>query len=177
MPTKFHQWFLWVPHKFHWFFVLLTGLLVPFLTRNHPDPKQRGEWYPFSNFPMYSTFEDTAYYVYITDLDDKPLALAPTFGTWGSQVKKTYDKYLKEEIKRLKAEAASHGGKYRTRISQMPGEECRPAGDATLTQLRDATRDQNKLGQYPGFRLYQVDITLEDGRIVERTKKVGEVRS
>ena len=56
MLTKLHQWFLCLPHKFHWFFVLLTGVLVPFLTRNNPDPKQRGEWYPFSNFPMYSTF-------------------------------------------------------------------------------------------------------------------------
>jgi hypothetical protein len=177
MLTKLHQWFLWVPHKFHWFFVLLTGLLVPFLTRNNPDPKQRGEWYPYSNFPMYSTFEDTAYYVYVTDLEDKPLALAPTFGTWGSQVKKTYDKYLKEEVKRLKSEAEKQGEKYRTRISQMPGEECRPAGDATLRQLMDGARDEDGVRSRPGFRLYQIDITLENGQIVQRKKRVGEVRS
>jgi hypothetical protein len=176
MPTKFHQWFLWVPHKFHWFFVLLTGALVPFFTSHNPDPKQRGEWYPFSNFPMYSTFEDTAYYVYITDLEDKALALAPTFGTWGSQVKKTYDKYLKEEVQRLKADAESRGEKYRTRISQMPGEECRPAGNAALRQVLDAARNQDGIRKLSGVRLYQVDITLEDGRIAERTKLVGEVR-
>ena len=177
MLTKLHQWFLCLPHKFHWFFVLLTGVLVPFLTRHNPDPKQHGEWYPFSNFPMYSSFEDTAYYVYVTDLEDKPVALMPTFGNWGSGVKKAYDRFLKEEIKRLKAEAEKRGEKYRTRIAQMPGEECRPAGDETLKQLLDGARNQEQLRGSPGFRLYQVDITLEDGQIVQRKKRVGEVRS
>lgn len=177
MPTKLHQWFLCLPHKFHWFFVLLTGVLVPFLTRHNPDPKQRGEWYPFSNFPMYSTFEPTAYYVFVTDLEDKPVALMPTFSNWGSGVKKTYDKFLKEEVRRLKSEAEKRGEKYRTRIAQMSGEECRPAGDATLKQLFETAPDQNGVRKYPGFRLYQVDITLEDGKIVQRTKRVGEVRT
>jgi hypothetical protein len=177
MLTKLHRWFLWVPHKFHWFFVLLTGVLIPFLTRNHPDPKQRGEWYPFSNFPMYSTFEDTAYYVYVTDLEDKPLALVPTFGKTGSELKKLYDLLLKDEIKRLKADATSRGDKYRKRIYQMDGEECRPAGDATLIQIRDTARDQAKSRVHSGLRLYQEDITLEQGSIVQRPKLVGEVRS
>ena len=59
----------------------------------------------------------------------------------------------------------------------MSGEECRPAGDATLKQLRDSSKHQDVTGRYPGFRLYQVDITLENGRIVERKKMAGEVRS
>jgi hypothetical protein len=177
MRSKLYQWFMCLPHKFHWFFVLVTVLLVPFLTRHNPDPKQRGEWYPFSNFPMYSTFEPTAYYVYVTDLEDKPLALVPTFGNWGSGVKKTYDKFLKEEVKRLKGEAEKRGEKYKTRIAQMSGEECRPAGDATLKQLRDGARNQGEVRRHSGFRLHQVDITLEEGRIVQREKVVGEVRS
>ena len=166
-----------IPFRMHWFVVLLTGLVVPWLTRNHPDPKQRGEWYPFSNFPMYSTFEPTAYYVYVTDLEDKPVALVPTFGNWGSGVKKTYDQFLKIEVRRLKAEAEKGGGKYKTRIAQMTGEECRPAGDATLKQLRDTSKHKDVTGLYPGFRLYQVDIVLENGHIIERKKLVGEVRS
>jgi hypothetical protein len=177
MLTKIHQWLLWVPHKFHWSFVLLTGALIPFLTRNNPDPKQHGEWYPFSNFPMYSTFEDTAYYVYVTDLNDKPLALVPTFGKTGSELKKLYDLLLKDEIKRLKADAASRGEKYRKRIYQMAGEECRPAGDATLVQIRNTARDQVKPRAHAGLRLYQEDITLESGSIARRKKLVGEVKS
>jgi len=177
MPKKLHQWFLWVPHKFHWFFVLLTGVLVPFLTRNHPDPKQRGEWYPFSNFPMYSTFEDTAYYVYVTDLEDKALPLVPTFGKTGSELKKLYDLKLKGEIDRLKKEALARGEKYRKRIYQMDGAECRPAGDAALKQIRDTARHQAQARAHLGLRLYQMDITLDHGSIVQRPKLVGEVRS
>ncbi len=177
MLNKFHQWFMCLPHKFHWFFVLLTGAIIPFLTRNNPDPKQHGEWYPFSNFPMYSTFEDTAYYVYVTDLEDRPVALVPTFGNWGSGVKKAYDQFLKTEVKRLKSEAEKRGEKYRTRLYQMSGPDCRPAGDATLKQLRDTAKADTTALQYPGFRLYQVDIILEKGRIVERPKLVGEVRA
>jgi hypothetical protein len=176
MLTKIYQWFLWVPHKFHWFFVLLTGLLIPFLTRNHPDPKQRGEWYPFSNFPMYSTFEDTAYYVYVTDLDDKPLPLVPIVKRTGSEVKKLYDLLLKKEIARLKDEARARGEKYRSRIYQMKGEECRPAGDATLNQLLETAQLPKEINGQPGLRLHQVDITLVDGSIKQRTKLVGEVK-
>ena len=175
--TRLRQCFAWIPFKLHWFFVLVTGVLVPLLTRNHPDPKQHGEWYPFSNFPMYSTFEPTAYYVYVTDLNDKPVALVPTFGNWGSGVKKTYDQYLKNEVKRLKKEAEAAGGKYRRRIFEMSGEECRPAGDATLRQIRDTSKEQAEVRTHAGFRLYQVDITLEKGSIVKREKLVGEVKS
>jgi hypothetical protein len=176
MLKKLHQWFVCLPHKFHWFFVLLTGALIPFLTRAHPDPKQRGEWYPFSNFPMYSTFEDTAYYLYVTDLEDKPLPLVPTFGRTGSEVKKLYDLLLKAEVKRLKGEAASRGEKYSKRIYQMTGEECQPAGNATLTQLRDTAKEQTQARGHSGLRLHQVDITLENGSIKERAKRVGEVK-
>jgi hypothetical protein len=176
MLTKLHQWFLCLPHKFHWFFVLLTGALVPFLTRNHPNPEQRGEWYPFSNFPMYSTFEDTAYYVYVTDLEDRPLPLVPTFGMTGSEVKKKYDRLLKAEVARLKAEAVARGEKYRSRIFQMSGEECRPAGDAALRELCGNVKTQEEIRRHPGLRLYQLDITMEDGSIMQRAKLVGEVR-
>jgi hypothetical protein len=177
MMNRLRQCIAWIPFKLHWFFVFVSGALVPFLTRNHPDAKQHGEWYPFSNFPMYSTFEPTAYYVYVTDLNDKPVALVPTFGNWGSGVKKTYDQFLKAEVKRLKEQATASGTKYRKRLVEMSGEECRPAGDATLKQLRETSKAQEEVRKYPGFRLYQVDITLDDGKIVKRDKLVGEVKS
>lgn len=177
MMTRLRQCIACIPFRLHWFLVFVSGALVPWLTRNHPDAKQHGEWYPFSNFPMYSTFEPTAYYVYVTDLNDKPVALVPTFGNWGSGVKKTYDQYLKAEVKRLKDQAVKAGGKYRKRLVEMSGEECRPAGDATLKQIRDTSKEQAEVQKHAGFRLYQVDITLEKGSIVKKEKLVGEVRS
>lgn len=173
--VRYWLWDSWQPFRLHWFFVLLTALVIPWLTRDHPVKAQRGEWYPFSNFPMYSDFEDTAYYVYLTDRDDKPLGIWPTLGSWPTAVKKTYDALLKSHIAKLKDAAKAQGGKYSKRIYQMDGEECRPAGDATLRQMTSTSKFPEEVAKHAGFRLYQVDITLENGRIVKRTKKVGEI--
>jgi hypothetical protein len=168
-------WIAWNPMRVLWVFVILSSVIVPLLTRNHPVKAQRGEWYPFSSFPMYSTFEPTAYYVYVTDENDRPVSIWATFGTWPSAVKKGYDALLKAEVARLKAEAQKQGGKYSRRIVEMSGEECRPAGDAILRQLRDSSARQEEVRGHRGYRLHQVDITLEGGRIVQKTKRVGEI--
>lgn len=165
---------LWsaVPFKLHWGFVLFLALVLPWATRHTRNP---GEWFPFSNFPMYSNFEKSAYYVYITDLEDKPLPMARMFAV-PSAVKKAYDQKLKAQINELKKQALAKGGKYRKRIVEMDGEECRPAGDVALRQLIQSLSDQKSLQQYPGFRLYQMDITLQDRKINKRAKLVGEFR-
>jgi hypothetical protein len=168
-------WIAWNPMRVLWLCVIVTGAVVPWLTRNHPVEAQRGEWYPFSNFPMYSTFEPTAYYVYVTDENDVPVSIWQTFGTWPSAVKKGYDALLKAEVARLKSQAQKRGGKYSRRIVEMEGDECRPAGDAILRQLRDSSPNQDEVRKHRGYRLQQVDITLEGGRIVQETKKVGEI--
>ena len=69
------------------------GAVIPLITAKTDKP---GEFYPFSNFPMYSSFEPDTYLVYITDLEDKPLAISPIFGTSASDIKKTYDRKLGE---------------------------------------------------------------------------------
>lgn len=165
---------LWnaIPFKLHWGFVLFLAFVLPWATRHTRTP---GEWFPFSNFPMYSNFEKTAYYVYITDLEDQPLPMAKLFAV-PSAVKKAYDQKLKAWVKVLKEQAVARGDKYRKRIVEMDGEECRPAGDAALKQLVESLSDQTALTQYPGFRLYQMDITLEDRKITKRAKLVGEFR-
>lgn len=161
--------------RVHWLFVLIAAVIVPGLTRNHPVQAQRGEWYPFSNFPMYSTFEPTAYYLYVTDENDQVVSIWDTFGTWPSALKKSYDARLKKEISRLKDEAKRQGTKYSRKIFEMSGEECRPAGDAMLQQLKMTSPNPEEVRKHKGYRLHQVDITLEEGRIVEKPKLVGEI--
>lgn len=145
-----------IPHKAHWAFVALSGCIVPLLTLKTAKP---GEWYPFSNFPMYSSFDTHAYYVYVTDLEHRPVALYPVFGTWTSSVKKIYDGHLKAEARRL-GKASRH----------MTLEECRGPALATLRQLRSTSRYPEAVAQYDGFRLHRVYITLDDdGRIQQQT--------
>jgi hypothetical protein len=161
--------------RVHWLFVLIGAVIVPWLTRNNPVQAQHGEWYPFSSFPMYSTFEPTAYYVYITDEADRVVSIWDTFGTWPSALKKSYDARLKDEIGRLKTESKRQGKRYSKKIVEMSGEECRPAGDAMLRQLKMTSPNLEKVRKHQGYRLHQVDITLENGHIVEKTKLVGEI--
>src|SRR5580658_6696118 len=97
-------WIAWHPMRILWLFVLVSAALVPWLTRHHPIKAQRGEWYPFSDFPMYSDFKERAYYVYVTDRDDQVVPLGEVFGLAPSDVKKAYDQKLKKELDRLKKE-------------------------------------------------------------------------
>lgn len=177
MPTlRRWLWIAWNPMRILWLFVLISGVVVPLLTARHPVKAQRGEWYPFSNFPMYSDFEEQAYYVYVTDRDDKPVSIGDIFGMAPSDVKKAYDQKLKKEVQRLKDEAKGRGQKYSRKIIEMSAEECRVAGDATLRDLREHTKYQDAVRQLNGLRLYQVDIFIKDGRIEKNTKRVGAVQ-
>ena len=152
-------WDSWKPFRLHVFFVMLMAVVIPFLTQK----AQRGEWYPFSNFPMYSDFEKQAYYVYLTDRDDKPMSVGETFGRAPSDVKKAYDKKLKEVAKRI--------GKPSKKLS---ADERRPIAEELLRELRD-TGKPDEVKKLSGLRLWQVDITLEDERIVEQTSLAGEI--
>ncbi len=169
--SKLNQWCLNLPFRLHWFFVIFTAIIIPWLTANHPVKAQKGEWYPFSNFPMYSNFEPTAYYVYITDQEDKPVGIAPTFGSWPTAVKKAYDAKLKAHAKTL----LNKKGKLGKPSKDMTTEECRPVGDAILKQLRDASKFPEEVKKHSGYRLYQMDIYLEEGKITQKPKLVGEV--
>ena len=165
MMETLRAWIIGLPLKFHWLFVFLGAVLVPLLTRHNPDRAQRGEWYPFSNFPMYSDFEKQAYYVFLTDLEDKPVSTGETFGIAPSDIKKAYDKRLKELAKKLNKPS-----------KKLTPEERQPIAEDVLRELRDTSKHQDKVYLHRGFRLHQVDITVEDKRIVERAMTVGEIK-
>ncbi|MDB6075362.1 MAG: hypothetical protein JWO89_3002, partial [Verrucomicrobiaceae bacterium] len=87
MPTFLQR----IPFLYHWSLVVVMALVVPLLTRKSDKP---GEFYPFSNFPMYSRFEPQTYYVYVRDLKGGPVSVAALFGTSITNVKKVYDNKL-----------------------------------------------------------------------------------
>lgn len=54
-----------------------------------------GEFYPFSDYPMYSQFKGVEYYLYITDGSDRALA-CENFHTSAPKLKKRFKNKLKE---------------------------------------------------------------------------------
>jgi hypothetical protein len=61
------------------------------------------ENYPFSNFPMYSSFSSRTYYVYLTDAEDQPLKTRE-FGLSSSGLKKIFDRYRRGELEQVTRE-------------------------------------------------------------------------
>ena len=143
--------------------VLLTAWLIPRLTRKTEKP---GEWYPFSNFPMYSSFEDFTYYVFVTDLHDKPIALSAVFGASTSNVKKAYDRKLTNSKK-------ASGSKLRR--TDLPLEIRSVAAREVLTLLAANAAKQPEVRALGGLRLHQVDIGFSDGAMTKKTAAVGEI--
>ncbi len=156
-------WLRGEPCRFLWVVVILSSLVIPWLTRATAKP---GEFYPFSNFPMYSRFLPRTYYVMVTDLTDAPVATVPLSGQVSSNIKKAYDRNL-DELKKASA------GKYKK--ADLPVEERQKAGAKVLTWLMELS-DPGKLKAMGGLRLKQVDLFIEDGKIAQRTIDVGEVK-
>lgn len=152
-----------LPFRFHWLLVLLMGAVIPLLTARTDKP---GEFYPFSNFPMYSSFAPDTYFVFVTDLEDRPIAIAPVFGTSASDVKKTYDRKL--------GDLKSRGPKGARKVD-LPPELKKEAADATLEALVKKVSPSPKLAGVKGLRLHHVDILYRDDVLEQRSAQVGEI--
>ena len=157
------QWLRQQPHKFLWGIVLLTAFVIPWAQQGEAKP---GEFYPFSNFPMYASFTPDTYYVYVTDLEDKPVAITRLTGKVLSNLKKQYDTELKAEKKVV-------GGNVRQ--ADLPLEVRQRAGEVVLRWLLPFAH-QAPLAKLGGLRLKQVNISYGPNGIVKETLQVGEVR-
>jgi hypothetical protein len=140
------------------------GVVIPLLTTKTERP---GELYPFSNFPMYSSFQPETYYVYVTDLGGKPIAIGPLFGRSPGDVKKVYDRKLEALKPREK-------GKRKLNLSLSLKAE---AAEETLRWIQSvvSTTNKPKINTMGGLRLHEVIISYRDGVISKTDALVGEL--
>jgi hypothetical protein len=110
------------------------------------------ENFPFSHFPMYASFGDFTYYVFVADEHDEPLALRRVFGVSAPFLKKLYD-----------GEVRAHRRAGRA-LSAMTPTELNRAGLVALTHLWGRAPAGCRL-----LRLYQVNLR-HDGRTVRETR-------
>jgi hypothetical protein len=148
-----------------WGLVLFSGVIMPLLTARTAKP---GEFYPLSNFPMYKSFEDETYYVYVSDLSDRVLNVGQLFGLPISNAKKIYDNGLDD----LKKETRS-----KEKRAQMPLVYRAQAAEQTLALLiKNAPMERRPhISTLSGLRLHQVDLSYKDGRIQKVSQPVGEL--
>jgi hypothetical protein len=124
------------------------------------------EWYPFSQFPMYSTFGRSGVYVFLTDHGDEPIAAAADGGIGLDAVQKIFVANLEEE--RERRGLATH--EWRLAGPHPKDEVVEAAAVRTLLYLRDA-----RYSTRPPLRLWRTRITLEDGAIYRERELLGEV--
>jgi len=151
MRERLATWWSAVPCKLLWALVAICALLQ--------------EWYPFSHFPMYSNFEPYTYYVYVADETDQPVPLVSTFGIRAANLKKIYDRELRQLAKGLPRGMKS-----------LSLEQRAVAGNYAIEFLRANTVDRRRTDALDGLRFYQVDIRMDHGHIAKHAQLIAEWR-
>jgi hypothetical protein len=149
------QWTRRVPLKF--FLLATAGLYFA------------GEEYPFSPFPMYDDFAESASVVYVTDSDGQPVATQKVFGQRASDLKKTYETHLRQQ----RTEAAKETGRG-VRLADLPAERVAAAAAATLDWLTSTAPTGRQLP--PSLQLHQLDLVLRKGVVQKEHRLLGIAR-
>ncbi|MGI8601521.1 MAG: hypothetical protein ACR2OZ_00820, partial [Verrucomicrobiales bacterium] len=119
----------------------------------HKDYK---EAFPFSHYPMYSGFDPWEYYVYVADGAGNPLPLEKlTAGYKCNSLKKKFDDLI-DEIPDVKNR-------------DVTPEMAQPAGRQVLSWLG---KTYPALAAKAPLRLYQVEVFMKDGSVVESAPKL-----
>ena len=118
-----------------------------------------GEQYPLTNFPMYQSFPDHTFYVFVGDKDGEPIPVKDLTGLATSKLKKPYDKDIRQIGKELDK-----------RKRELSIEDRRPAGERLLRKLyNDAPpAGREKLDTMVPLQLYHVWIYSRDGKSDEQ---------
>ena len=130
------------------------------------------ENFPFSHFPMYSSFSDYSYYIYFTDGKGEPVPILDLSGHKTSGLKKIYDKRLEKDREKMEKEGvAIEGFRFMTR------EQREPAAKYTLQWIYDNTKENRKaaLGARRPLRLHHMHLRYEAGKTVEESEFIAEL--
>ncbi len=114
--------------------------------------------FPFSHFPMYDSFPDHTFYIYVVDGKGEPVPLETVTGTRTANFKKPYDKELNKVRKTLDK-----------RKRELTAAEREPAGRRALENLYKRAPEpvKRRLEALAPLQLYHADILMVDGDIVE----------
>jgi len=118
----------------------------------------RGEWYPFSNFPMYSILPPSANTLYITDLDGKLIPMQKV-----GLDSPTMKKMLTSELRKYKAD-----GRVR-RMADLTDDNWREAAEKIVAQIR--TWKKQRIDK--AFQLHRKDYFIENDMMASRTVHIA----
>jgi hypothetical protein len=114
------------------------------------------EQFPFSNFPMYSNFDNEAEVLFISDQTDRPVAMDKVFRTGSAATKKTY----KGELGRLCTPQKRD-------TKDATAEERAAAGKTVLIGMVKRIKPNSLPPGTTALRLYLRTFALNDGVLSE----------
>ena len=141
---------------------LVLLLIVLSLTLKNPDG--RAEYYPFSNYPMYSQFDGEDYYVYIADQNGEALPSKETFRITTPKIKK-----------RFKSELGKVAKKLDKKKSEVDGEDLEAVAVTTLKTLTNAVPEHPRVAALTELQLIYVDLRRGDGEIEVTERKIASI--
>ena len=123
------------------------------------------EQYPFSHFPMYSSFSPSTFYVYLADGSGQPLASFATVGQSTATLKKIYRAGLQRQARRQT-----------TSVGKLSEADRRAVAERMLARFREKAA-AGTIRALPGaLRLYEVQIRQKGEELSKETKLVAELR-
>ena len=123
------------------------------------------ENYPFSHFPMFSSFSNRSYFIHLADADGTALRTRQ-LGLSNSTMKKIFDRYRRVELKHF-ADAGSE---------RVPLAEA-AAGQSLLRYLDGLAAAKPAAGKLlPGLQVQHVKVQQESKNLVFETKTIARHR-
>jgi hypothetical protein len=121
------------------------------------------ENYPFSNFPMYSSFDNRTYFIYLTDAQGKGIKTRQ-FGLSSSGLKKIFDGYRRKELDHFK-----ESGSERVRLAEES------AGQLLLRYLEGLSAGRPAArGLLTGLQVQHVRVSERDDSLRLETHPVAQ---
>ena len=130
------------------------------------------EEFPFSHFPMYESFSDYSFTVYIADRDGEPIPVQSLTSQKTSKLKKIFNKEQKLVRKELEGAGVEIDG-YRF----MTAGQRRPAGEETLRWLYENSKESGveELRRLAPLRLYYIHLRVGDEGFERQVELIAEV--
>jgi hypothetical protein len=121
------------------------------------------ENYPFSHFPMYSSFSNETYFLYLRDAEGQPIATT-RLGLSSSTLKKIFDRQRRSNLKKFrKADSA------RFQLADQA------AAQSLLEYLDGLSAHVPSAGKLlPGARVQRVTVRERSGAIALETEALAE---
>ena len=139
--------------------LVLLIVVLSMTLRNRDDHDGYAEFYPFSNYPMYSKFDGEDYYLFLADHEGKPIP-SKDYGITTPKVKKRFKKRLDEAAERLGVKK-----------SEVAGTDLEAVAIETLKTL-----DDPRIKELSGLQMFLVELRKTGPKITSEQRMIGEIK-